>query len=228
MEICIQICAGREWRAIKNIFKISPQDILKHALGEYFTFKINEQECILYHSGSTKTRASAACQHAIDTWKPKVIFVLGTCGGVSEKLHVFDIVMASKTVQYECLDLMGEAGNRFYSPMITDLDNNWIDSSNLNKDIITGIIGTGDRDLDYQTAESLRKENILVVDWESGAISKICEINNIKCLVLRGITDMPVSSDQSDREQQTNDYRENTYKVMKKLVSLLPAFIGNI
>ena len=179
---------------------------------------------MVFHSGPTKTRAAAACQHAIDKWNPDVVVVLGTCGGVAPNLQVFDVVLARKTVQYDCLDFMDEAKSVFYPPMAADLDISWIKDTR--GAFTVGTIGTADRDLDFETAKKLRKENILTVDWESGAISKICEINNKKCLILRGITDKPVAQHKTDREQQTTDYKQNTFHVMEKLFALLPGLIG--
>jgi len=108
--------------------------------------------------------------------------------------------------------------------MTTDLDVSWIKKAN--EAFVIGTLGTADRDLDFETAQKLKKENILAVDWESGAIAKICEINSTKCLILRGITDKPVSPDKTDREQQRNDYRENTFHVMEILFTLLPGIIS--
>jgi adenosylhomocysteine nucleosidase len=112
--------------------------------------------------------------------------------------------------------------------MTTELDNSWIDSTNISKKITIGIIGTADKDLNYETAQLLRKEKVLVVDWESGAITKICDLNKVKCLVLRGISDKPVSPEKADREKQTKDYRQNTYSVMERLITLLPAIIKSM
>ena len=225
MLICIHICSGREWRSTKEIFEVKREDIHNYPLGEYFNQEIQNNQCLIYHSGPTKTRAAAACQYAIEKWKPDVVIVLGTCGGVSENLKIFDIVMANKTVQYDCLDFMDGTEDIFNSPMTTELDNSWVDINNIPEKITIGIIGTADKDLNHETAKLLRKENVLVVDWESGAITKICELNKVKCLVLRGISDKPVSLEKADREKQTNDYRKNTHSVMERLISLLPIIV---
>jgi len=221
MTNCIHICSGREWRSTKDIFQVPSTQLKQQALGEYFETEINNKKCIIYHSGPTKTKAAAACQHAIDKWSPEIIYVLGTCGGVSENLEIFDVILANQTVQYDCHDFMYQDTNTFYGPMITNIDISAVNTNTLKEDIKIGIIGSADRDLDYKTANSLRKENILAVDWESGAISKICDINRIKCIILRGVTDKPVEFSKSDRAKQSNDYRNNTFAVMEKLFNLL-------
>jgi nucleoside phosphorylase len=37
----------------------------------------------------------------------------------------------------------------------------------------------------------LQGKKVLAADWGSDSIAKICELNKIKCLILRGITDIP-------------------------------------
>lgn len=225
MRISIQICSSREWRAVKTICKVKAADIKKQALGEYFRTMVRERACMVYHSGPTKTRAAAACQHAIDKWDPDVVVVLGTCGGIAPELRIFDVVLAKRTVQYDCLDFMGETGGVFYPPMVTELDISWVKA--VRGKLTVGTIGTADRDLGFEAAEELRKENVLAADWESGAISKICEINGKKCLILRGITDRPVARHKTDREKQATDYKKNTFLVMKKLFEMLPGLLGS-
>ena len=68
----------------------------------------------------------------------------------------------------------------------------------------------------------------MAVDWESGAVAEICEINGKKCLILRGITDKPVDAHQSDRQKQAADYKQNTFPVMEKFFALLPALLGKM
>ena|GEM_PF-5804887 len=36
MKICIQICSGLEWRAVKKIFAVKAAAVKTHSLGEYF------------------------------------------------------------------------------------------------------------------------------------------------------------------------------------------------
>ncbi|MDD2773203.1 MAG: 5'-methylthioadenosine/S-adenosylhomocysteine nucleosidase [Elusimicrobiales bacterium] len=226
MKICIQICSGFEWRAVKKIFAVKATAVKTHSLGEYFAGAIANRKCIVFHSGATKTRAAAACQHAIDKWNPDAIAVLGTCGGISPELEIFDVVLADKTVQYDCLDFITGAKDTFYAPMVTELDNSWINHAGVRGKATVGTIGTGDRDLDFKTAAALRKENILAADWESGAVAKVCEINRRQCLILRGITDKPVNHKKADRAKQTDDYKRNTPLVMKKLLALLPELLS--
>ncbi|GCD10519.1 5'-methylthioadenosine/S-adenosylhomocysteine nucleosidase [Clostridium tagluense] len=226
--ICIQICSKREWKALKEILCIDFGIVNQYPFGEYINFNISNQECIFYHSGATKTRSSAACQFAIDNWKPTINFVLGTCGGVAKNLHILDVVIANKTVQYDCIAKMGKERSLFYEPLVTLIDNSWIDFNAFSDKVYEGIIATADQDLNLESLDKLIKQNVLCADWESGAIAFICDLNNVKCCIVRGITDIPVIEDENSDVNQGIDYRVNTPKVMEKLLkSILPKLISS-
>ena len=207
MNTCIQICSGQEWKTIKKITEIDHNNVSSDPLGEFFEHKIGNNNYIFFHSGPTKTRAAAACQHAIDKWGPNLLINIGTCGGVSLDLKILDIIIADKTIQYDCLDFIDMSGEKYYPPTIVDIDNSLLPLESIKTPFKRGTIGTGDQDLTYEKALELREDNFIAVDWESGAISLVCSINKVKCLILRGVSDIPKSEDHNDREQQANDYQ---------------------
>lgn len=226
--ICIQICSRIEWASIKEMLKINISEIGEYPYGEYFNYSIYKKEYIFYHSGATKTRSSAACQFAIDNWKPKMVLVLGTCGGVGEGLRVADVIIANKTVQYDCIDRMGRHGAIFYEPMTINIDNSWIDFSKFDERLYEGIVATADQDINFEVLQLLRKEDVLCADWESGAIACVCSLNKIKFCILRGISDIPENNEASAINQGM-DYRKNTPIVMKKLIdTVLPVVLQNL
>jgi nucleoside phosphorylase len=92
--VCVQVCSKREWTELKSILSINQDLINSTPFGEYTLKSIVGEECIFYHSGATKTKSSGVWQYAIDKWKPKFLFVLGTCGGVLKTLKPLDIVIA--------------------------------------------------------------------------------------------------------------------------------------
>lgn len=227
--ICIQICSNREWVSLKEILKIKEYKVNTYPFGEYINYEFFDEKCVFYHSGATKTRSSAACQYAIDKWEPQIIMVLGTCGGVDEILKVLDVVIANKTVQYDCLDKMGNEHQAFYEPLTTIFDNTWINFNNFSAKVYEGIIATADQDVDYKTLQMLRKENVMCGDWESGAIAHICSLNKVNCCIVRGITDIPIENEVQSGINQGLDYETNTPIVMKKLIeNVLPILFSSI
>lgn len=227
--VCIQICSKREWISLKELLKDIELQTNMYPFGEFLRLKLYDRECIFYYSGATKTKASAACQFAIDKWKPQIIVVLGTCGGVNEDLNVLDVIIANKTVQYDCIDRMGNEPYVFYEPLTTTIDNSWIHFSEFNERVHEGIIATADQDINYEVLHMLRKENVLCADWESGAIAYICSINKVNSCIVRGITDIPTENINESACNQGNAYKVNTPRVMKKLiVEFLPVLFRSI
>jgi nucleoside phosphorylase len=188
--------------------------MLRQPFGQCFEQSLNGHEGIFYQSGDTKTRSAAACQFAIDRWQPDRIINLGTCGGVGKEIGKLDLIMAEKTVQYDCIIRFGEPQGLFYKPMITTIDTSWVDVSEVAVKIHKGILATADQDLNAEWKERLQKEDVLGADWESGAIAKVCELNRVKCLILRGVTDLPDGT-------QGSDFEKNTPIVMASLLTTL-------
>jgi nucleoside phosphorylase len=221
IELSIQICSEMEWESTKSILKIEDDKLSEQPFGEYFEYPINQHECRFYHSGDTKTKAAAACQFAIDTWHPDAIANIGTCGGVSEDINLLDIIVAETTVQYDCILRFGGSSEFFYAPMITPIGLSWIDFSKISKRLYKGTIATADQDLNHEWRKLLQGKNVLGADWESGAIAKVCELNGIKCLILRGVSDIPKEHPSPDQDTQDIHWRENTPKIMKDLLEVL-------
>jgi nucleoside phosphorylase len=168
-----------------------------------------------------KTKAAAACQFAIDTWHPDAIANIGTCGGVSEDIKLLDIIVAETTVQYDCTIRFGEKRELFYGQMITAIDTSWVDFTKVKENLHKGIIATADQDLNHEWRKILQGKNVLGADWESGAIGKVCDLNNIKCLILRGVSDIPEEHPSPDHDTQDIHWRKNTPKIMKDLLEVL-------
>lgn len=201
--ICINICSNREWRSMKAILKVNENQLEQYPYGEFITLNFANRNCIFYHSGISKTRSSAATQFAIDHWKPEIIFVTGTCGGVSEELNIMDIIVINKTAQYDCIANVKGERPLFYEPFITNIDNSWIDFEAINA--FEGMIATADRSLTQESMKILRNEHVACADWESGAISVVCRANDVKVCIIRGITDAPKLGNPDSELIQEND-----------------------
>ena len=190
-----------------RLLNVAPASLNSFPFGPWFTHTVAETQALYFHSGDTKTRAAAACQYAIDHWRPDLLINLGTCGGVAEDIQPREVVLAEKTVQYDCIDRMQADGEPFLRKMITRIDCSWLDAPL--PDVRRGVIGTADQDLCEESAQRLRQHGVLAVDWESGAIAKICELNGVRCVILRGVTDLDASYE---------DYCANTPLVMEALL----------
>ena len=81
-----------------------------------------------------------------------------------------------------------------------------------------GILGTSDKALvSWKDLTYLASNGIDASDMESYAVCKVAKANNIDYIVLKGVTDRPMKSD-NGLDEQEEVYEENTPLVMKKLI----------
>jgi nucleoside phosphorylase len=220
-KVFIQICSDHEWRCTKSVLNIKEGILIPQPFGEYFEHLINHHDFAIFHSGAGKTKAAAACQLAIVLGRPDAVINLGTCGGVEENLNLLDIVIAEKTVQYDCIVRFGEERQLFYEPMITHIDTSWVDLGSITTKLHRGTIATADHDLDHEWRKVLQSQQVLGADWESGAIAKVCELNKTRCLILRGVSDIPCERPSPEADIQALDYDRNTPLIMERLFEVV-------
>ena len=208
------ISAKTEWEVVKKHFPnlrlaLSPY-------GEYF----NHDGDIYFHGGIGKISAAASTQYCIDRWSPQTVVNLGTCGGFQNKVERGDIILVEKAVVYDIVDQMGPADATidFYS---TDLDLDWLPKLYPLK-VIRSVLVSGDRDLVSEEIPTLHKRwGALAGDWESGSIAWVCKVNGVRCLILRGVSDI-VGDDGGEAYEDISVFKEGAQLVMNKLVPTLP------
>jgi nucleoside phosphorylase len=221
MNLAIQICSELEWKSTKAILKIGRDQLRKQTYGEYLNYRVGKHRSIIYQSGATKTRAAAACQFAIDTWHPDAVISLGTCGGVANNVKRLNIILAKKTFQYDVIQRFGTPSIRFKKDLITNVKISWVDLSRISERLHIGTIASADQDLCTKCRKKLQKEGVLAADWESASIAKVCELNSIKCLILRGVSDIPEGRGTLKEATQERDYNRNTRIIMEHLITII-------
>jgi adenosylhomocysteine nucleosidase len=220
MKLSVQICSEEEWPCIKLILQLQGNKLPSCPFGEYIDDRLGSNECIWYHSGATKTRAAGACQYAISAWHPDAIINLGTCGGVAQNVKELDIILADRTIQYDVIQRFGKPSESFQRDKETTIDLSWVEKSRISEMSHVGAIASADQDLSLKCRGKLQEAKILAADWESASIAKVCELNKIKCLILRGVSDIPEETPSSKRSQDYH-YRHNMPIIMKRLVDIL-------
>lgn len=221
MPIAIQICSKAEWKTTLNHFNKKEVDLTNAGIIKYFKTKINKKTCIIYYTRASKTFASAGGQYVIDKFKPEYIINIGTAARVSNMITVNDFIIANRTLHYDIKQLFPKVTKGFYRHGIVGKIKLPKLKINLNKyKIKKGTIASADHDLSEENIEYLRKQDkkILAADWESASISLVCRDNNIPCLIMRGISDVPASTDIKEQEKQ---YQENTKKIIPKAFNFL-------
>jgi adenosylhomocysteine nucleosidase len=145
---------------------------------------------------------------------------LGTCGGVAHNVKELDIILANRTIQYDVIERFGELSESFQKAQQTIIDVSWAKKYRGFEISHVGAIASADQDLSLEWRDKLQTAKILAADWESASIAKICQLNKIKCLILRGVSDIP-QDESSSKDSQGYHCCHNTPIIMKLLVNIV-------
>lgn len=224
VKYAVIISANMEWKSVK---KNLPDEHYQNSVwGEFFFKKINNLEVLFFHEGWGKVAAAGATQYVIDTYKPEVMINLGTCGGIEGEIDCFEVVLVNKTIIYDIKEAMGDSKEAI-ADYSTNIDLAWIGKKYPQK-VRTSLLVSGDRDLMADEIDLLKKEYGAVAgDWESGAIAYVAKKNNVKLLILRGVSDL-VSDKKGEAYGNFNLFAERADKVMTDLLAYLPKWITHI
>ncbi|MDO9129498.1 MAG: 5'-methylthioadenosine/S-adenosylhomocysteine nucleosidase [Anaerolineales bacterium] len=232
MNIVVLISAETEWRAVKEI--LTPPEIHTSPLGEHFETRLTTRHSPLvtfFHGGWGKISAAATTQYAIDHFHPDLLVNLGTCGGFEGRVARGTIILVEKTIVYDILEQMTDPDEAIahYS---TEIDLSWLDDSNQSavssrQCVMRGLLVSADRDIVASDIPWLvEKYGAVAADWESGAIAWVARRNGVRCLILRGVTDL-VGAAGGEAYGNIELFHERTREVMKQLVEQLPGWILN-
>lgn len=226
IKYAVIISANTEWKSVKNRY---PDETYQNSpWGEYFfTDFLNGKQkvkVLFFHEGWGKIAAAGATQYVIDKFKPGVIINIGTCGGFENEAERFEIILADKTIIYDIKEAMGDSKEAI-ADYTTEIDLSWLKSENYPAKVRKSLLVSADKDLVPEEIALLKSEyNAIAGDWESGAISYVCKKNNIKILILRGVTDL-VSNNKGEAIGNFGLFEQRTELVMTKLLDQLPLWI---
>ena len=226
IKYAVVISANAEWKTIKRLYP--SENYKKSPWGEYFfknvDVKPGKKKVLFFHEGWGKVAAAGGTQYIIDMFNPDILINLGTCGGFEGKSEIMDIILADKTVIYDIKEAMGDSKEAIedYSTVI---DLSWLGNRELPVKVKKSVLVSADRDLIPAETEQLNLlYNAVAGDWESGAIAYVCNRNNKKILILRGVTDL-VNSLSGEAYNNLSLFEYRTDLVMSKLLDQLPAWI---
>jgi adenosylhomocysteine nucleosidase len=225
----VLVSAGAEWRAVRAMFPHAPA--VPSPLGEWFDSSLEPDgneiaagsipswRVRFFHGGWGKIAAAASTQYVIDRWYPQLLINLGTCGGFAGEIDRGTIVLAERTIVYDIYEQMGDP-DAHLAHYDTAIDLSW-----LGDDLPTGIrralLVSGDRDLFPADIPGLKSRfGAVAGDWESGAIAYIAARNGVRCLILRGVTDL-VGEGGGEAYGDPNFFEPAAAGVMARLVELL-------
>jgi adenosylhomocysteine nucleosidase len=219
------ISANTEWRVVRSQYP-EPQ-LHPSPLGNWFVVTLDVGErvepVIFFHGGWGKIAAAASTQYAIDRWSPVMLINLGTCGGFEGAITKGTILLVERTIVYDIVEMMSdyEAAIASYT---TTLDLSWLGES-VPHEVQRSLLVSADRDVQVgEIAQLKARYGAIAGDWESGAIAYIAARNNVRCLILRGVTDL--IGETGEAYGNVGVFRESTEKVFQVLLRYLPAWIA--
>ncbi len=224
MSVVVLISAGTEWRRVRAYF---PDVTLSSSpYGAWFQRALppGGTPVTFLHGGWGKVAAAGSTQYAIDRWSPELLVNLGTCGGIEGEIEPGAVILVERTLIYDIVEQMGDP-DAALAHYATEMDLSWLGEP-LPQPVVRGQLLSADRDLGVEDLPRLRAEfDGVAVDWESGAIAYVAARNDVRCLILRGVTDL-VGPDGGEAYDGTlRLFRERTQGVMTELLDALPAWL---
>lgn len=217
----VLIASNSEWRVVQE--SLHPGRYDQTPFGQTFTTRIGRRVVRFIHSGVGKIAAAAAAQYALGCWKPELLVNLGTCGGFAGAVARGQIILAERTLVYDIYVQMSDAqaAIRRFS---TELDLSWLREP-FPQPVLRGLLLSADRDIIADEIAGLSaRYGAVAADWESGAVAWVAARSGVRCLILRGVSDL-VGEEPKTREAMLAEYHEGTRLVMPALLGALPGWL---
>lgn len=224
----ILISANSEWRVVRDFYPGAKIETTPY--GESFQMPLGGRQVVFLQGGWGKIAAAASAQYALARWSPRVALNLGTCGGFAglseNRLRRGDLLLVERTLVYDIIEQMGdaEAAIRHYA---VEMDHSWLREP-FPLHVRRSLLVSADRDICVPDIPMLvERYQAAAADWESGAIAWVAARNGVKCLILRGVSDL-VGADGGEAYGDINVFHEGSRMVMEPLLRTLPQWLDCI
>jgi adenosylhomocysteine nucleosidase len=221
--IAVLISANSEWSAV--VRQLDPATLLKSPFGEYFFSQMDERSVVFFQGGWGKVSAAASSQYVIDQFKPDAIINLGTCGGLHGEVGVGEILLVTETMYYDIHERMGDPDKAiaFYTTQLDAI------TPPYPQPVRPARLASGDEDIDPQKVEWLiDKFKVAAADWESAAIAWTAKRNGVKCLILRGVSDIVSPEGGEIYHDGALGFDERARGIMRSLIECLPGWLDKL
>lgn len=217
----VLISANAEWRVARRFYP--DVEIQACPYGEWFVTDLNGEPVVFLRGGWGKIAAAASTQYAVDRWNPELLVNLGTCGGFTGEAERGEVLLVERTLVYDIIEQMGDqqAAIEHYA---TRLDLSWLKEPYPHP-VHRGLLVSADRDICPPDIPLLKSQyGAAVADWESGAIAWVAARNAVRCLILRGVSDL-VGEEGGEAYQALEVFHDGANRVMLPLLRALPAWL---
>ena len=199
----------------------------------FFKGAVKGTELVLVRSGIGKVNAGICTQILASVFNVDTVINTGIAGSLSAAIDIGDIVVSTSLVQYD-VDArnfgykLGEIPrmNIIEFPAdkeLTDKTESVFAALDLGVKLYKGMIATGDKFVseDSLKAEIVNNFHAYCVEMEGAAIAQAAMLNNMKCVVIRAISDKADNSANVDYRTFEAKAIENMSKISLALVDSL-------
>jgi adenosylhomocysteine nucleosidase len=225
-DAVVLVPANAEWQPVRARYPDLPA--LATPYGEALAIDVTAggrpRSVVLFHGGWGKIDAAASTQYAIDRWRPSLLINLGTCGGFAGDVAAGTVLLADFTIVYDIIEQMGDADEAL-AHYATEIDLSWLRGP-LPLAVQRELLVSADRDIVREEIGDLRgRFGAIAADWESGAIAHVGARNGVRCLILRGVTDL-VSAEAGEAYGRPELFAARTAPIMERLIDSLPGWLA--
>lgn len=189
-------------------------DIRESKLGRIPITRLPGLGLTLAQGGLGKTQFAVQTQHLIDNGKGwDAVICAGAAGALDDRLSVGDVVIGTKTVEYDIR-------NRFGPPLLPEFnsaegvveDLKRAQRSGAPFNVHIGAIASGDEDIVEagRRREVRERTGALASAWEGAGAARASRFSNVAFAEIRGITD-------TANETAAKDFRENLQVAMRNV-----------
>ncbi len=185
----IAIVVALQSEAKSILEQIKEKNELKLGDKPAFSGKLFNKDVILAISGIGKVSAALTTQLLIDKFSPEYVVNFGTCGGMNDSVKILNYYLVEKCLQFDFdlreldgvpLGYIQEYDRAFFPTYTNKLD--FLEKS---------VLATADRFTnDLSDINTINDCGASLRDMEGGAIAQVCLSNNVKLVMIKGISDV--------------------------------------
>ena len=154
-----------------------------------YSGKLFGKDVVLAISGIGKVSAALTTQLLIDKFSPEYVINFGTCGGMNDSVKILNYYLVEKCLQFD-FDLRELDG----VPLgyIQEYDRVFFPTHTENLEFLEkSVLATADRFTnDLSDINAINDCGASLRDMEGGAIAQVCLSNDVKLVMIKGISDV--------------------------------------
>lgn len=203
-------------------------DVKEEALGSvtFITGTLEGKKAVVAECGVGKVFAAICAEAMIIKYHPEIIVNSGVAGGLSETLSICDTAVAKDAVEHDMdTSALGDSVGMLSGINIINLPCDSAASElllsaakALGIHAESGTIASGDKFIASDSDRDRLRQSFgaIACEMEGAAIAHVCYVNNVRCAILRTISDGGNSSADMDFPTFCNKAAQQTYEIIKR------------